>query len=352
MLFTFSNFSLLELPEERIEDEERVITTRYVPVGVVAAICPWNFPIVLSIGKISPALLAGCCIIVKPSPFTPYTALKIVELAQYIFPPGVVQVLAGDDTIGPALVNNPRIHKISFTGSIATGKKIMASSAGNLKRVTLELGGNDPCIILPGAYIAKVAPEVAMGCFGFTGQVCVATKRIYVHESIYEPFLKALVEATAKMAVSNAFDKDTVLGPLQNKMQYDRVKSLLDDTSSRGYRFAPSPRSAETGGYLMHPWIVENPPEDSKIVVEEQFDKAEVVACANGAKTGLAASIWGSDAERVGRQIEAGSVFVNSFAKMTVRALFSGHKESGIGGEWGSTGVVHYCNVQVMHVFK
>lgn len=135
-------------------------------------------------------------------------------------------------------------------------------------------GGNDPCIILPDVDIAKVAPEVAMGCFGFTGQVCVATKRIYVHESIYEPFLKALVEATAKMTVGNAFETDTVLGPLQNKMQYDRVRGLLDDTYSRGYRFALSPGSAKTGGgYLMHPWIVDNPPEDSRIVVEEQFGK-------------------------------------------------------------------------------
>lgn len=139
VLALFDHHLQLKIPKERTEDEERVITTRYVPVGVVAAICPWNFPIVLSVGKMLPALLAGCCIIVKPSPFTPYTALKVVELARHIFPPGVVQVLAGDDSVGPALVNDPRIHKISFTGSIATGKRIMASAAGNLKRVTLEL---------------------------------------------------------------------------------------------------------------------------------------------------------------------------------------------------------------------
>lgn len=139
VLALFDHHLQLKIPEERTEDEERVITTRYVPVGVVAAICPWNFPIVLSVGKMLPALLVGCCIIVKPSPFTPYTALKIVELAQHIFPPGVVQALAGNDLIGPALVEDPRIHKISFTGSIAAGKKIMASATGNLKRVTLEL---------------------------------------------------------------------------------------------------------------------------------------------------------------------------------------------------------------------
>lgn len=139
LLTHFNHTIQLKIPEEKVEDEGRVITTRYMPVGVVAAICPWNFPVTLAVGKILPALLAGCCVIVKPSPFTPYSALKIVELAQQIFPPGVVQALGGDDSIGPALVDNPRIHKISFTGSIATGKRIMASSAGNLKRLTLEL---------------------------------------------------------------------------------------------------------------------------------------------------------------------------------------------------------------------
>lgn len=139
VLAHFDHNLQLQLSHEKQEDEERIITTRYVPIGVVAAICPWNFPIVLSVGKMLPALLAGCCVIIKPSPFTPYTVLKVVELAQHIFPAGVVQALGGDDSIGPALVSHPKIHKISFTGSIATGKKIMASAAGTLKRVTLEL---------------------------------------------------------------------------------------------------------------------------------------------------------------------------------------------------------------------
>ena len=189
------------------------------------------------------------------------------------------------------------------------------------------------------------------------------------------------------MTVGSASNSTTKLGPLQNKMQYNRVQELLDDSRSRGYRFALGPHPAETSkGYLMYPCIVDNPPEDSRIVVEEQFgkkfrqtislkskrvpvntfllgigpivpvmkytDESEVIARANATKTGLAASVWGFDAERVGRHIEAGSVFINSFAKMTVRGLFSGQKESGIGGEWGSTGVLAYCNAQVMHVFK
>jgi acyl-CoA reductase-like NAD-dependent aldehyde dehydrogenase len=176
----------LKIPEEVVEDEQKVITTRYVPLGTVGAICPWNFPLILSVGKVAPALLTGNCVIVKPSPFTPYTALKFVELCQQIFPPGVVQAVGGNNELGAWMCKHPGIQKISFTGSIPTGKKVMEASASTLKRVTLELGGNDASIILPDVDIDKVAPEVAMGAFQNTGQVCVATKRIYIHKDIYE----------------------------------------------------------------------------------------------------------------------------------------------------------------------
>ena len=166
-----SHFATVQLPEERIEDDEKVITTRYTPLGVVGAICPWNFPIILSFGKAIPAILAGNTIIIKPSPYTPYTALKTVELAQQIFPPGIVQVLGGDDKLGPMLTTHPGIAKISFTGSIATGKKIMSACSGTLKRVTLELGGNDASIVLPDVDIKKTAPELVLGAFQNSGQV-------------------------------------------------------------------------------------------------------------------------------------------------------------------------------------
>ena len=167
----FDHHNQLTVPEERVEDDDKVITTRYQPLGVVGAICPWNFPLVLSFGKIIPAVLTGCTIIVKPSPFTPYTALKAIELAQEIFPPGVIQVLGGDDKLGPMLTQHPGIAKISFTGSIATGKKIMAACASTLKRVTLELGGNDASIVLPDVDIEKTAPELVLGAFQNSGQV-------------------------------------------------------------------------------------------------------------------------------------------------------------------------------------
>ncbi|KAF9894979.1 hypothetical protein FE257_004603 [Aspergillus nanangensis] len=365
VLALFDHNLQLRMPEERLEDEARVVVTRHVPVGVVAAICPWNFPLVLSVGKILPALLTGCCIIVKPSPFTPYSALKMVELAQKVFPPGVVQAIGGDEAVGPALVQHPDVQKIAFTGSSATGKRIMAEAAKTLKRVTLELGGNDPAIIYPDVDIATTAPEVVQGCFVFSGQVCVATKRVYVHESIYEPFLEAMVEATSQMTVGKADDPSTTMGPMQNHMQYTKVQELVADSHAQGYIFALPPQSIEGKGYFLSPCIVDNPPPTSRIVMEEQFgpivpvlkwsDEKEVIACANGTTSGLGASVWSADvarAERVGRLMQAGSVFVNSWAKTTPRAMLSGHKQSGIGGEWGSTGFLEYCNTQVVHLFK
>lgn len=247
-----SSIATLKLPEEVLEDDEKIITTRYVPLGVVGAICPWNFPIVLSIGKIAPAVLAGDCIILKPSPYTPYTTLKEVELAQEIFPPGVVQVVGGDDKLGPMLTIHPDIAKISFTGSIATGKKIMAACAGTLKRVTLELGGNDAAIVLPDVDIEKTAPEVAMGAFFNSGQVCVATKRIYIHEKIYRPFVDAMIKFTQTIKVGSSDDEGVLLGPIQNAMQYEKVKEFFADSKSEGHNFVAGSNEVKKGsGYFI-----------------------------------------------------------------------------------------------------
>ncbi|KAI9656225.1 MAG: hypothetical protein M1821_004888 [Bathelium mastoideum] len=357
----------LNLPEERFEDDERVAITRYTPLGVVGAICPWNFPITLSVGKLLPALLTGNTIIIKPSPFTPYTALKIAELAQHVLPPGVVQAVGGDDRLGSMMTVHRGISKISFTGSIATGKKVMESCAKTLKRVTLEMGGNDASIILPDVDIEKVAPQVAMGAFMNSGQVCVATKRIYVHESIYEPFLQAMVKAASSFKVGLSNEPGVMLGPIQNKMQYEKVKGFFADSKKNGYKFATGKDEIEeiNGGYFIQPTIIDNPPNESRIIAEEPFgpivplqpwsDEAEVLQRANNTNTGLGACVWGKDlerAERIARQLQAGSVFVNSFEKLTPRLFFGGHKESGIGGEWGNLGLLSYCNAQVVHVFK
>lgn len=253
---------------------DRTVTTYYKPLGVVAGICPWNYPMILSAGKIAPALLCGNSVIIKPSPYTPYTALKLVELAQEIFPAGLVQVVGGDDKLGPMLTSHEDIDKISFTGSIATGKKIMAACAGTLKRCTLELGGNDACIVLPDVDIEKAAPEVAMGAFQNTGQVCVATKRIYVHESIYRPFVDAMIKFTKTLKVGASNEEGVILGPIQNKMQYDKVADIFADTKAQGYKFAHGDSEiSKTGGYFVQPTIIDNPPTDSRIIQEEPFGK-------------------------------------------------------------------------------
>ncbi|KAJ5610224.1 hypothetical protein N7510_006943 [Penicillium lagena] len=209
--------------------------------------------------------------------------------------------------------------------------------------------------------IGKTAPEVVQGCFVFSGQVCVATKRVYVHESIYKPFLEAMVDAASRMVVGEAGNPSTTMGPMQNKMQYEKVKELVADSEAQGYKFALPPQPMASGkGFYLSPSIVDNPPPTSRIVLEEQFvlkwsDESDVIACANGTTSGLGASVWSADvarAERVGRLMQAGSVFVNSWAKTTPRAMLSGQKESGLGGEWGSTGFLGYCNTQVVHVFK
>ncbi|EAT81107.2 hypothetical protein SNOG_11399 [Parastagonospora nodorum SN15] len=357
----------LDVPSEKIEDDEKTLYTEYSPLGVCGAICPWNFPLILSCGKVAPALMTGNTMIVKPSPFTPYTFLKFCELAQEILPPGVLQTVGGNNELGASMCAHPDIAKISFTGSIATGKKVMETSAKTLKRVTLELGGNDASIILPDVDIKKVAPEVVMGAFQNSGQVCVATKRIYIHESIYKEFLEEMVRFTKEsVKTGNPDDGDNLLGPVQNQMQYERVKGFFADSKAKGYKFAAGePDVGASKGYFITPTIIDNPPNDSRIIQEEPFgpivptqpwsDLEEVIARANDTNTGLGACVWGKDVEKaskIARRLEAGSVFVNSFEKPTPQAIFGGHKESGIGGEWGRTGLLAYCNPHVIHVYK
>lgn len=333
----FSQFAEhhMKLPEPKgntVELEDRTVVNKYVPLGVAAAICPWNFPFSLSALKIFPAVLMGNAIIVKPSPFTPYTALKLVEIAQQVFPPGLVQVLGGDDKLGPMLVDHPDIQKISFTGSVATGKRIMASAAKTVKRVTLEMGGNDPAIVLPDADIAKTAPKLAMGAFFNTAQVCVASKRVYVHSSIYEPFLAAFIDATKAMKVGSPDEQGAMLGPIQNEMQYNKVKAYFEDTKKQGYKIAyGSVDVQESKGYFIHPTIVDNPPDDSLVVTEEPFGPIvpvqkyesvdEVIRRANDAKVGLGGTVWGTDPEllqSVADRLETGTVWINSFPQPSV----------------------------------
>ncbi|EGR49696.1 succinate semialdehyde dehydrogenase [Trichoderma reesei QM6a] len=346
-----------EISEKRQEDETKYTIVRYEPLGVVAAICPWN-----SIGKIAPAIATGNCVIVKPSPFAPYTALKLVELAQQVFPPGVVQALGGDDHLGPQLVRHPGIQKISFTGSTIAGKKIMEACAGTVKRLTLEMAGNNPSLVLPDVDIEKTAPLIAAGLWFNAGQICLASRRLYIHETIYESFVDALARAT------NSAAKDVVanVGPVQNYMQLKKLQALFEDIRKRGYKIRTEQAGIRDGeGFYAFPTIVDNPPPDSTIVKEEHFgpvipcipfsDVDEAIRLANNTESGLAASIWTNQmelAEDIARRLEAGNIFINGPPQPDPFVPFGGHKQSGIGVEYGLEGLLSYCQIKSIYKYQ
>ncbi|KAL3451469.1 aldehyde dehydrogenase domain-containing protein [Aspergillus insuetus] len=354
------------LPEEIVhEDDEMKLISTHIPIGVVAAICPWNFPLVLATAKIAAALLTGNCIIVKPSPFTPYSVLKFAELAATaaILPSGVFQTLNGENELGELMTLHPGIDKISFTGSTRTGQRIMENAARTLKRVTLELGGNDASIVFPDVDVDEVAGQVAVGCFFNAGQMCVATKRVYVHEDIYEEFREKMV--TAVKGLMAAPESSSVLGPLQNAMQHAVIQRFIADSREMGHRFALGQDQSTVSGHFISPVIIDRPPDDASLVQEEQFGpiipllswktEEELLRRANDTENGLGACVWSRDrekAEKFGRRLEVGSLWINSFEKPHPAGYFSGHKKSGIGGEWGRQGLLSYCNTQTIHVYK
>ncbi|KAK2624582.1 hypothetical protein QTJ16_005775 [Diplocarpon rosae] len=355
----------LSLPEERIEEPTRTIVVRYTPIGVAVGLVPWNFPILLATGKIASAVVTGNPIIIKPSPFTPAGGLKLVELAQRFFPPGVVQALSGDDNLGIWLTEHAVPKKISFTGSTATGKKVMQSASRTLKRVTLELGGKDPAIICEDVDIEDVAAKIATLAFLNSGQICVAVKRIYVHSKIIDAFRTALITHTKALKLGAGTDDGVFLGPVQNKMQYERVRSFFHDIESQKQRIAVGGSPPSGKGYFITPTIIDRPEEGSKIVVEEPFGPIvpllsfstdeEAITRANNTDYGLGASVWSADVARanhIAQRIESGIVWVNTHMEMDPRVPFGGHKHSGIGTEMGANGLKSYCNSQTLYLGK
>ena len=346
----------LDIPVTVNEDSaERYSETRYVPLGVVAAIAPWNYPLILASFKLGPALLAGNCVILKPSPFTPLTALKLGELAADIFPAGVLNVISGGDAVGPWLTSHAGIDKVSFTGSTATGKKVMAAASDTLKRVTLELGGNDPAIIMHDVDAEAIAQQIFWAAFGNAGQICIASKRIYVHKDVYEALRDALVAYARTVKVGDGAEQGTQIGPVNNPQQYDRMRDLIRDARAQGYVFLTGGEAEEVPGYFIPVTIIDNPPEQSRIVQEEQFGPVlpllmfdnyeEALARANACEYGLGASVWGADeaaAWALAERIESGNVWVNETRHLSPFASFAGHKQSGLGVENGEDGLLEY----------
>ena len=356
-----------ELHDEVLEDtRERKVITRFSPLGVVGGIVPWNFPVLLAIWKIAPALISGNCIIIKPSPFTPLCTLKIGELCKDFLPPGVLSVVSGGDDLGKWMTAHSGIDKIAFTGHTETGKSVMRSAAANLKRVTLELGGNDPAIVLPDVDPKTVAPKLFWAAFQNNAQFCNSTKRLYVHEDVYDAVLRELVAYTRTVKVGNGAQADTQLGPVQNKPQYDKVLEYIEDCRSRGCRFAAGGNiEQDKKDWYIPVTLVDNPPEDSRVVKEEPFgpilpvlkwrDEADVIRRANDTPYGLGASVWGRDLEavtRIGAKLEAGTVWLNEIHQYSPHQAFGGHKESGLGCENSLHGLMEYTNWKTITLNK
>ncbi|WP_370031146.1 aldehyde dehydrogenase family protein [Qipengyuania mesophila] len=346
------------------DDDTRLSRTRRVPVGVVGGIVPWNFPVMMAIQKIVPALVAGCTIVLKPSPFTPLTTLRIAELIKDIVPAGTVNIITGEDHLGPMITEHPDIDKITFTGSTATGKKIMEGASGDLKRITLELGGNDASIVLPDADVEKVAEQLFWSSFSNAGQVCIAAKRVYIHKDIYDDLSKAITEYAKTVVVGDGSQQGTGVGPIQNKKQYERVLELIQDAKDNGYKFLTGGDKDPSGtGYYVPITILDNPPEDARIVAEEQFGPVmpllkfdtidEVIERANNSEYGLAGAVWTKDTDKgveIAEQLETGTVWINEFMQLSPFAPFGGHKQSGFGAEYGVDGLKEFTYPQVITV--
>jgi acyl-CoA reductase-like NAD-dependent aldehyde dehydrogenase len=356
----------IEIPVEVIaDDNDKHIELRYRPLGVVGIITPWNAPVNLALGPLVSALYTGNTVVLKPSPYTPLATLKVGELLNEVFPAGVVNVLAGGDELGAAMTAHRDIDKISFTGSVATGKKVLASAAATLKRVTLELGGNDPAIVLDDVDAKAVAKKIFFASFVNSGQVCMAIKRIYAHESIYADLCDALVEEANKAKVGNGLDPSTELGPVQNKMQYDKVVGIIKDTKKAGAKFLAGGEIPAGPGYFLPPTLVTDIADDSRLVQEEQFgpivpilkfsDVDDALRRANDTRYGLSGSVWTKDLKRgseIAARLEVGTAWVNQHRTTSAFVPFGGAKESGLGRQYSALGLKSYMEPEVVSVAK
>ena len=356
----------LSLPEQIIqEDAAAKITLTRKPVGVVASITPWNWPLLIATWHLMPAVRVGCTVVIKPSPFTPLSTVRLVELMNQVLPAGVVNVVTGSGDVGARLSDHPGVQKVVFTGSIATGRKIMASASRSLKRVTLELGGNDAGIVLPGTRIEPLLEKLFWGCFINAGQTCASLKRLYVHESQYDEVVTRLAEYVSKVPVGNGLDASTLIGPISNRMQLEKVEELVLDARNRGARIVTGGRRSSDPGFVYPLTVIADTTDEMRVVAEEQFGPVipviryrtidEAIRRANSLDVGLGGSVWGNDAEAAAAyasQLECGTAWVNQHGALHPMAPFGGVKCSGIGVEFNVDGLKEYTTTQVLNIAR
>jgi acyl-CoA reductase-like NAD-dependent aldehyde dehydrogenase len=361
----FGYFTSLDLPVKVLDDSPgRLVEQRRKPLGVIGAMVPWNFPLILMAFKVPAALLAGNTIVLKPAPTTPLSTLRIAALIKDLLPPGVLNVIADAGELGAEMTRHPDIRKISFTGSTETGKKVMAGAAELLKRITLELGGNDAGIVLADNDPKAVAPKLFAGAFQNSGQVCIAMKRLYVHDSIYDAVCDELAVLADAAVVGDGLEQGTQLGPLQNKMQYDKVMDLIADAKKHG-RVIAGGEAPEGKGYFIRPTIVRDITDGVRLVDEEQFgpvlpvirfsDDQDAVDRANASPYGLGGSIWSGDlakAHALAERMESGTVWINKHAELAPNIPFGGAKFSGLGVELGEEGLAEFTQLQVINMAR
>jgi acyl-CoA reductase-like NAD-dependent aldehyde dehydrogenase len=356
----------LTLPIELLQDnDEARIELHRKPLGVVGSITPWNWPLMIAIWHIMPALMSGNTVVLKPSSLTPLTSLKFVELANTLLPPGVLNCITAKSGIGSKMALHRDIRKIVFTGSTPTGKRIMENGARNLKRLTLELGGNDAGIILPDIEIEKAAPAIFAAAFNNNGQTCAALKRLYVHEDIYDSVCDALVSIAKTIVVGNGLEPDVDLGPLQNKEQLDYVIELAEDAKEFGAKCIFGGEPIDGPGFFYPPTLVTNISDGARLVDEEQFgpilpivkysDINDAIARANNSCFGLGGSVWSGDVEmakELAMKLESGTAWVNTHSTIQPNAPFGGVKESGFGVEFTREGLNEFTAIQTVKVMK
>lgn len=335
------------------------------PLGIVAAIVPWNFPLMIGMWKVAPALACGCTVVLKPAEITPLTALRMGELALAAgIPPGVLNVVPGfGKTAGAALVSHPDVDKVTFTGSPAVGRQILASAAGNLKRVTLELGGKSANIIFPDADRDAAVKAAASGIFFNSGQVCSAGSRILAHESIYPEIVERLAVRAQSMRLGNPTDEATALGPLVSAAQMNRVLDYIAIGRREGATVAAGGTRHGERGYFVSPTVFAGVAPDMRIAQEEIFgpvaavipfkDEDEALAIANGTRYGLAAGVWSADiarAHRFVRRLKAGTVWVNTYGPTDIRLPWGGARDSGFGREHGDEALANFTEPKAVWI--
>ncbi len=359
----FRYYAASDIPVELLEDEaDRRVNVTYRPLGVVAAVTPWNFPVSSACWKISAALRAGNTVVLKPSPYTPLSVLRAGAIFQSVLPPGVLNVVSGDNALGAQLVAHPDVRMVSLTGSVGTGRQVALATAGAFKRTVLELGGNDPAIILEDADPQAIARKLFWGAFFNCGQVCTAIKRVYAPDSLYDDLVESLAALASSTTVGDGMAPETRIGPVNNRAQLEHVERLVTSAVADGAVVAAGGTRPDGAGTFFAPTVLAGATDDMAVVCEEQFGPVmpivryrtveEALAGANGTPHGLGASVWSADRDRAAAlapRLDAGTVWINGHNVLPPQQPFGGHRSSGVGIENGRLGLMEYLDVTVVH---